>query len=79
LTWADIAPERVEFKTHQRLIVAFGVYLVKPGLLSADIDRLLQNTQFLRQAAHYDAMPVSQVQPAQALVRQKNLSRRRRP
>ncbi len=33
-----------------------------------DIGRLLQNTQFLRQAADYDAMPVSQEQAAQAVV-----------
>ena len=67
LEWASVTPERGEFKTHQGLIGAFGLHLVKPGLFPVEIGRLLQNVQFVRQAADYDAWPVSQEQAEQAL------------
>jgi uncharacterized protein (UPF0332 family) len=67
LAWASVAPERGAFKTHQGLIAAFGLHLVKPGLFPADIGRLFQSNQFLRQVADYDELPVSQEQAELAL------------
>ena len=67
LAWVGVVPERGEFKTHQGLIAAFGLHLVKPGLFPADIGRFFHSAQSLRQTADYDAIPVSQQQTEQAL------------
>ena len=67
LAWVGVVPERGEFKTHQGLIAAFGLHLVKPGIFPADIGRFFHNAQSLRQTADYDAIPVSQEQAEQAV------------
>lgn len=58
LAWAGIAPERGEFKTHNGLIAAFGMHLVKPGLFPLESGRAIQRAQTVRQIADYEASPV---------------------
>ncbi len=67
LAWAGVAPERGEFKTHNGLITAFGLHLVKPGLFPVEVGKALQNVQTLRQIADYEATPVPHDKAAQAL------------
>ena len=67
LAWAGIAPERGEFKTHQGLISAFGLHIVKPGLFPAETGRAFQNVQTLRQVADYEATPVPRENAERAL------------
>lgn len=68
LTWAGIAAERGEFKTHHGLISAFGLHLVKPGHFPAEIGKALQNVQTLRLAADYEAAPVPQDKAERSLL-----------
>lgn len=67
LSWADFAPVRGEFKTHQGLMTAFSMHLVKPGLFPAEIGKAFQNVQTLRQIADYEASPVPREKAEQAL------------
>jgi uncharacterized protein (UPF0332 family) len=67
LAWASIEPARGEFKSHQGLIAAFGLHLVKPGLFPVEIGKAFQNVQTMRQMADYEAAPVSQEKAVQSL------------
>jgi len=58
LIWAGIAPERGAFRSHQGLLSAFGLHLVKPGLFPTEPGRAIQHVQTLRQVADYEATPV---------------------
>ena len=58
LAWAGVMPERGAFKTHNGLIAAFSLHLVKPGLFPAEPGRAIQRAQTLRQIADYEPSAV---------------------
>jgi uncharacterized protein (UPF0332 family) len=53
LIWcgADVNP--AETKTHRGLIAAFGKHLARPGLLSAELGRALNQVERIRLLADY--------------------------
>jgi len=67
LVWADVKPERGEFKTHQGITVALGLHLVKPGIFPVDTSKAFQRAQFTRQVADYDVTPVPLAEAARSV------------
>lgn len=54
-------------RTHSGLIGAFGYHLIKPGLITKDLGRLLNRAYEIRQAADYNGETV-EVEDAQEIV-----------
>lgn len=53
LSWAGAHVNPAETKTHRGLIAAVGKYLVKPGLLIADLGKALNQVERVRLLADY--------------------------
>lgn len=62
---AAVPPEIA--RTHSGLIGAFGLHLIKPGLISRDLGRLLNQAYEIRQAADYSGETV-ELADAEAIV-----------
>ena len=58
LEWASVTPERGAFKSHQGVLAAFALHLVKPGHFPAEPGRSIQRVQAVRQLADYEATSV---------------------
>lgn len=65
---AAAAPAQTEtVRTHSGLITAFSLHLVKTGMVSTDLGRLLNRVQELRLAADYQGDPVDAGHAQQAV------------
>lgn len=60
LLWSDATINPATTKTHSGLIAAFGQYLVKPGYLSSDLGKSLNQVERIRLLADYTGEEVSQ-------------------
>jgi uncharacterized protein (UPF0332 family) len=54
---ASIDPKLAEGKTHASIIRRFSLHVIKPGFISADHGRFLNEAEDLRLAADYEAEP----------------------
>lgn len=60
LLWSDATINPATTKTHSGLIAAFGQYLVKPGHLSSDLGKSLNQVEHIRRLADYTGEEISQ-------------------
>lgn len=67
LVWSNAGVNPGETKTHSGLIGAFGRHLVKTGLLSADLGRLLNQVEHIRLLADYTDEEISNDKAAWAV------------
>ena len=65
----EVSPEidPASFKTHRGLIAAFGLNLVKPGRLSAELGRGLNQVEHIRLLADYTGEAIEQTQAQWAI------------
>jgi len=62
------APVEAEVaRTHRGLMAAFGLHIVKPGLISQEIGRSLSQAQHVRLIADYKGDPVEAKDAAQMI------------